>query len=131
VRLIGGRAEIVEPPGDDENCDVPVVDGVSEIYEEEPADNRPVGVSSLTEDATVPDAPLPIRLADQHRRKFQMLAFKYVAALVVFVTLATLAISAVAPEVSGLAVEISKISLPALFTLLGTAVAWAFRSDQG
>lgn len=123
---------MVKPPGDDDDGDAPAAEGFSEIYEEEPADNRPVvGVSSLTEDATVPDAPLPIRLADEHRRRFQMLAFKYVAALVVVVTLATLTISAVVPEVNGLATEISKTSLPALFTLLGTAVAWAFRSDQG
>jgi predicted anti-sigma-YlaC factor YlaD len=122
----------MEPPGDEENGDVPAAEAVFEIYEEEPADDRPVTISrSLTEDAAVPDAPLPIRVADEHRRRFQMLAFKYVAALVAFVTLATLGISAIAPEVGGLAVEISKTSLPALFTLLGTAVAWAFRSDQG
>lgn len=121
----------MEPPGDEENGDVPAAEAAFEICEDEPADDRPVISRSLTEDTTVPDAPLPIRVADEHRRRFQMLAFKYVAALVAFVTLATLGLSALAPEVGGLAIEISKTSLPALFTLLGTAVAWAFRSDQG
>ncbi|OKH65368.1 hypothetical protein EB72_06935 [Mycobacterium sp. SWH-M1] len=68
----------------------------------------------------------------QHVQKFRWWALGVIAGLCVFFALATLLVGALASgEAAGrISSDMAKTAIPTLLTLLGTAVAWAFKSEK-
>jgi hypothetical protein len=68
----------------------------------------------------------------EHQRKFRWWALIIIAALCAFFGVATLLVGALASkdESIRMASDVAKTSIPTLLTLLGTAVAWAFKSEK-
>lgn len=68
----------------------------------------------------------------EHQQQFRWWALGIIAALCVFFGLATLFFAnfASSPDEVQVASDIAKTSIPTLLTLLGTAVAWAFKSEK-
>lgn len=68
----------------------------------------------------------------KHEQKFRWWALGVIAGLCVFFALATLLVAALASgEAAGqIASDMAKTAIPTLLTLLGTAVAWAFKSEK-
>lgn len=68
----------------------------------------------------------------EHQRKFRWWALIVISTLCVFFGLATLLVGALASQQESIqmAGDVAKTSIPTLLTLLGTAVAWAFKSEK-
>lgn len=85
---------------------------------------------AFSEDVSVPEAQLPITRKRKHLQTFQTMSFLVIGGLVALVIMAALLATVVQPTAGPLATDIAKTALPALITLLGTAIAWAFRSEE-
>jgi hypothetical protein len=100
-----------------------------DLTENVPAPEESVRVFRDT--TPVPEATLPIKTEPEHRQWwFRNMTFLVIALLVALVVLATLITTAFVPSAGSLATDIAKSAIPALITLLGTAVTWAFRSGK-
>lgn len=71
-------------------------------------------------------------LAEVHQRRFRWVALVAIAGLCVFFAVATLTASLLASTDAQIQVasDIAKTAIPTLLTLLGTAVAWAFKGER-
>ncbi|MEC4845691.1 hypothetical protein R2325_03290 [Mycobacteroides chelonae] len=71
-------------------------------------------------------------LAEVHQRRFRWVALVAIAGLCVFFAVATLTASLLASTDAQVQVasDIAKTAIPTLLTLLGTAVAWAFKGER-
>lgn len=68
----------------------------------------------------------------EHQQKFRWWALGVIAGLCVFFALATLLFATLASgeAATQVASDMAKTAIPTLLTLLGTAVAWAFKSER-
>ena len=131
---VGDPTDNGDEHDDQEVLDVqpPEIEEVDEFFEITEPDPTAVPVKAITE--YEPSAP-PEKLADtehKHEQKFRWWALGVIAALCVFFGLATLLVASLASGDAAIQVasDIAKFSIPTLLTLLGTAVAWAFKSEK-
>ncbi|MBB3753618.1 hypothetical protein FHT44_006140 [Mycolicibacterium sp. BK634] len=104
----------------------------------EEIDDHSAGVADTSSDpffTADEDAAPPQQIAGterEHQKKFRWWALGVIAALCVFFGLTTLLFAAHAPNKDAIQVasDMAKTSIPTLLTLLGTAVAWAFKSEK-
>jgi len=82
-------------------------------------------------DIPVNETAVRVRSEVEHRRRFQWFALGAITGLTIFFCLSTLVTAALSHDAVPLAQDMSKAAIPALLTLLGTCVAWAFKSENG
>lgn len=124
----GPTEQRAEPAGSTGSSDADDLPGIAfgEIEETDPSQNffveneeaDPTGVVAATK--------------RKHEQKFRWWALGVIAGLCVFFALSTLLVAALASgEAAGqVASDTAKTAIPTLLTLLGTAVAWAFKSEK-
>lgn len=105
-----------------------------DLTETETAAERavPVSAGEITENESAAPPEKLAKTEHEHQQKFRWWALGVIASLCVFFGLATLLFANLAsdPAEVQVASDIAKTSIPALLTLLGTAVAWAFKSEK-
>lgn len=106
--------------------------GVPAPVEDVTDDDADHPVDDLVEDEEADPAGVVVDTDPKHEQKFRWWALGVIAGLCVFFALSTLLVAALATgEAAGqVASDMAKTAIPTLLTLLGTAVAWAFKSEK-
>ena len=99
----------------------------------DPADDFTAGpADDFIEDEEADPADVVAATDPKHEQKFRWWALGVIAGLCIFFALSTLLIGALATREAAaqIASDMAKTAIPTLLTLLGTAVAWAFKSEK-
>lgn len=104
------------PSGQGTALDLDDADPADDFIEDEEAD--PTDVVAATD--------------PKHEQKFRWWALGVIAGLCIFFALATLLVGTLTTKdaAAQIASDMAKTAIPTLLTLLGTAVAWAFKSEK-
>ncbi|KKE99407.1 hypothetical protein [Mycolicibacterium obuense] len=84
------------------------------------------------EDEEADPADIVAATDPKHEQKFRWWALGVIAGLCIFFALATLLVGTLTTKEAAaqIASDMAKTAIPTLLTLLGTAVAWAFKSEK-